>query len=122
FLTFSEHASNEIAETLGIPRQQLKVVPPGVGRQFRPIAERGAVAEQLGRWGLEPDHYILSVGTLEPRKNHRLILEAYERLRAQRRLPRGCKLVFAGPLGWMYEPTFERIDTLGLREEVVLLG
>ena len=62
------------------------------------------------------------MGTLEPRKNHCLILEAYERLRASGRLPRGCKLVFAGAQGWMYEPILERIDSLGLREEVVLLG
>lgn len=122
FLTFSERAGDDITETLGIPRDQLKAIPLAAGRQFRPIAEREAIAEQLGRWGLELDNYVLSVGTLEPRKNHCLILEAYERLRAQRRLPRGCKLVFAGSRGWMYEPIFERIDSLGLREEVVLLS
>jgi glycosyltransferase involved in cell wall biosynthesis len=122
FLTFSDHASGDIAETLGIPRDRLKVIPLAAGRQFRPLVDRGAVAEQVRRWGLEIDHYILSVGTLEPRKNHRLILEAYERLRARQRLPRGCKLVFAGSRGWMCDPIFERIDSLGLREEVIVLG
>jgi glycosyltransferase involved in cell wall biosynthesis len=122
FLTFSDHASDEIAATLGIARDQLKTVPLATGRQFRPIAEPHAITEQLSRWGLEKGQYLLSVGTLEPRKNHCLILEAYERLRAQRRLPRGCKLVFAGSRGWMYEPILERIDSLGLREEVVIIS
>jgi Glycosyl transferases group 1 len=53
---------------------------------------------------------------------HCLILEAFECLRAQRRLPQGCKLVFAGSRGWLYEPILERIDSLGLREEVVAIG
>ena len=121
-LTLSEHTRGEISETLGVPGDRIKAVPLAAGPQFRPIDEHGAIAEQLSRWGLERDNYVLSVGTLEPRKNHCLILEAYERLRAQRRLPRGCKLVFAGGRGWMYEPIFERIDSLGLREEVVVLG
>jgi glycosyltransferase involved in cell wall biosynthesis len=122
FLAFSEHVKNDMVETLGIPRDRIEVVPLAAGRHFRPIADRGAIAEQLRHWGLEIDNYVLSVGTLEPRKNHCLIVEAYERLRASGRLPRGCKLVFAGAQGWMYEPILERIDSLGLREEVVLLG
>lgn len=122
FLTFSEHASLDIAETLGIPRERLHAVPLAAGREFRPIADRDAVARELRRWGLEEGNYVLSVGALEPRKNHRLILEAYERLRAQRRLPRGCKLVFAGGLAAGFEPVLERIEALGLREEVLMPG
>jgi glycosyltransferase involved in cell wall biosynthesis len=32
---------------------------------------------------LEPEHFWLNVGTLEPRKNHRRLLQAYARLKAQ---------------------------------------
>jgi glycosyltransferase involved in cell wall biosynthesis len=122
FLTFSEHASDDIAETLGIPRDRLRSVPLATGRQFRPIADRAMIAGTLAQWGLEPGNYILSVGALEPRKNQTLILEAYERLRSRRQLPRGCKLVLSGSRGWKYEPLLERIESLGLGEDVVLLG
>jgi glycosyltransferase involved in cell wall biosynthesis len=121
-LAFTEHVKNDMVETLGISRDRIEVVPLAAGRHFRPIADRGAIAEKLGRWGLEIDNYVLSVGTFEPRKNHCLILQAYERLRASGRLPRGCKLVFAGVPGWMFEPTLQRIDSLRLREDVVLLS
>ena len=44
---------------------------------------------------LAPQRYLLMVGTVEPRKNHRLLFDAVEPLAA-----RGIKVVFAGRLGW----------------------
>ncbi|MDO8847895.1 MAG: glycosyltransferase family 4 protein [Coriobacteriia bacterium] len=37
-------------------------------------------AEALGKWGLEPEQYVLFVGLLKPDKGVHLLLEAYERL------------------------------------------
>jgi len=45
--------------------------------------------------GLEPQKYVLMVGTIEPRKNHALLLDAVQPLSA-----RGIKVVFAGRIGW----------------------
>lgn len=42
--------------------------------------------------------YVLLVGTLEPRKNHAFVLEAFEKLWADPAFPYG--LVFAGKSGW----------------------
>jgi glycosyltransferase involved in cell wall biosynthesis len=121
-LTFSEHTRADVAATLGIPRERIRAVPLAADSRFRPVADREALGEYSRRWGLEPGNYILSVGTLEPRKNHGLILEAYARLRSRGLLPRGCRLVFAGSRGWLYEPILARIERLGLRDDVVLLG
>lgn len=55
---------------------------------------------------LERGKYYLSVGTIEPRKNHRFLLEAFETL-----WDRGsdAQLVICGKIGWMCEEFVERI-------------
>ncbi len=58
--------------------------------------DAGAAA-LLGRLGVEGD-FFLTVSTLEPRKNLRRLLAAYEAART--RLPRRWPLVVVGPRGW----------------------
>ncbi|MCW5769988.1 MAG: glycosyltransferase family 4 protein [Rhodospirillaceae bacterium] len=54
--------------------------------------------------GLTPGRYVLAVGTIEPRKGHRLLLEAWRRLRQAGVLARhGFALVLAGQEGWMVD-------------------
>ena len=50
------------------------------------------------------------VGTLEPRKNHRAVLDAFERLWND---GVNAELVFAGKLGWLTEDDRQRIARLG---------
>jgi glycosyltransferase involved in cell wall biosynthesis len=65
-----------------------------------------------------PDRFILFVGTLEPRKNIIRLLEAYARIKDK--LPH--KLVIAGTKGWLYQPIFEAVKRLSLRNNVIFLG
>ncbi len=80
------------------------------------------LAAQLASWGLQQGRYLLSVGTLEPRKNHALILESYALLKSRGQAPPGFKVVFAGGFGCWYDSLFERIRQFGLVDDVVLLG
>lgn len=50
--------------------------------------------------------YILTVGTIEPRKNHELLLDAYDKKLAAL----GINLVFAGKRGWNVDSLMERIE------------
>src|SRR5262249_36564425 len=53
---------------------------------------------------LLPRRYVLFVSTIEPRKNHALLLRIWRRLVAgEQGGTAGFKLVFAGRLGWMTE-------------------
>ncbi|HEY6042640.1 MAG TPA: glycosyltransferase family 1 protein, partial [Anaerolineae bacterium] len=55
-------------------------------------------------------------GTIEPRKNLLVLLEAYQTLlRANANAPR---LVIAGRKGWLYQPVFDRVRELGLDAQV----
>lgn len=56
--------------------------------------------------------YFVAVGTIEPRKNHAVLLDAWEAL--ARRLPSNAvpRLVIIGRRGWMNEAVFARLDAL----------
>ena len=62
--------------------------------------------------------YILSVGTLEPRKNLPRLVRAYRRL-AVRGLPHS--LVLAGPAGWRYQALMREVPMEG-PGDVILTG
>lgn len=65
-----------------------------------------------------PAPYILSVGTLEPRKNLLRLVRAYRRIAATE-LPHA--LVLAGPMGWHPEPLLRELALAG-PGEIVLTG
>lgn len=64
--------------------------------------------------------YILSLGTLQPRKNYVRLIEAFRILKDTSDIPH--RLVIGGGPGWLYEPIYETIETLGLQDEVRMLG
>jgi len=70
--------------------------------------------------GLLEDGFWLSVGTLEPRKNLRNLLEAYAA--HGRSLKDPLPLVLAGGKGWLEEGIEEFVEELSLRDSVRLLG
>jgi len=88
-------ATAVLATGLGIAGDRLVVVPEGADH-LAPPDEAAAqhLLEQLGVRG----PYLLTVSTLEPRKNLGRLLQAYAV--ARRRLPDDWPLVVVGPSGW----------------------
>lgn len=69
---------------------------------------------------LQPERFWLNVSTLEPRKNHLRLLQAYARLKAH--LGETFPLVLAGGRGWLIEDLEQTLEELGLQQEVIQLG
>ncbi len=118
-LADSECTRRDIVELLGVESRKVEVLYPGVDVRFRRLEE----AELLGRVGdlYELSYpFILSVGTLEPRKDLISLIDAYAALRAAGE--ESHKLVIAGERGWLYEGIFGRVRDLSLEREVVFLG
>src|SRR5439155_12474952 len=84
---------------------------------FRPVRDVDWRAAERRRLDL-PKRFLLAVGTLEPRKNLVLVLEALALLRDRGRV---LPLVVVGREGWLYEPIYERVETLRLRGQVRFL-
>ena len=64
--------------------------------------------------------YLLMVSTLEPRKNHTTLVEAWEHLRSEAQP--NLRLVFVGSLGWEHEAIIDRMRNWIARGDVILLA
>jgi glycosyltransferase involved in cell wall biosynthesis len=113
-IAVSEATRRDVIEVLGIRPERVSVVHEGVSRRFHPPSDLDAARRTALRLGIAGP-YILSVGTLEPRKNYVRLIEAFAGLR---RAGIEHTLVLAGRPGWLNEPIFSAIDSLGLREHV----
>jgi glycosyltransferase involved in cell wall biosynthesis len=96
FLCHSEFVRRELVR-LGFRRERCHVAPLGVSSCFQP-GRPARSAARLAAYGVSPGSYVLSVATLEPRKNLRTVLRAYALSR--RGLLRKRPLVLAGRKGW----------------------
>ena len=83
----SEFTANEVVELLGFPRERIRVAYPGIGPAFEPDGP----ARDLGA------PFVLTVATLERRKNLETLLEAIAIVR--RTSPR-LRLAVVGAPGW----------------------
>jgi len=84
------------------------------------FARNDGLARPVNLAFLQPGQFWLNVGTLEPRKNQRRLLQTYARLKAH--LGKTFPLLFAGGKGWLVDDLEKNIDVLGLRQDVILLG
>jgi glycosyltransferase involved in cell wall biosynthesis len=97
-----------------------EVVYPGLDHTlFRPIKDQEQLERFRQKYGLR--NYILSLGTLEPRKNLPNLLRAYQFLSQEMDLSELPDLVLVGAKGWKLE-NFSK-EYVGLPKEVIrMLG
>ncbi|MDQ6751712.1 MAG: glycosyltransferase family 4 protein [Actinomycetota bacterium] len=102
----------------GVQPDRIRVIRHGISSEFRPeaVGEAQGVRTRLGL----ASPYLLFVGTIQPRKNLELLLEAYRRLVLTTAIEED--LVLAGQTGWDCEQVIALARTPELRRRVHLLG
>ncbi len=98
-LTVSEFTRRQVITVLGWPADRVTRTYNGVRASMRPLPPE-MVQGVLHRLNL-PSRYLLHVGTIEPRKNLLMLLNAYRSLPSQLRA--SCPLVLVGGWGWNHE-------------------
>jgi glycosyltransferase involved in cell wall biosynthesis len=114
----SESIKREICENLRVKPERVAVTPPAPRRSFFPApdSETLATRELLG---IETD-FILSVGTIEPRKNLLTLVRALDQiLRTTELRP---QLVIAGGEGWLMDELYSFIRSSGIGDRVRFTG
>jgi glycosyltransferase involved in cell wall biosynthesis len=117
-IAISASTRRDLVALLNVPEHKVDVVPCGVDEDFQPIQNAELLDELRDRRGL-PQHMLLFVGTIEPRKNLVTLLRSYALLRDRIQAP---PLVIAGPKGWRYEEAFAAVRDLRLEEDVLFPG
>ena len=104
-IAVSQSTRNDAVRVLGIPPEKITVIHSGVADAFFECTPKDAGMARL-KYRLERP-FVLFVGTIEPRKNVDLLLDAFAALPAELRA--GYDLVVAGPVGWKSDATLKRL-------------
>ena len=111
--TLSEYSRQDISQTYRIDPERIAVTPAAAAPMFKPVNNETELQRVRETYGIDRD-YILSLCSIQPRKNLLRLIEAYSllrRLHPEGKLP---TLVLAGKRGWLENETM----TAGQRDEL----
>ncbi len=122
-MAVSESTKNDLIDYYGVPKEKITVIYSGIGEQFHTMSHNDTDLIRVQEKYHLPYRFILSLATLEPRKNIPALISAYDALQAQGH-PTLSKysLVIAGTRGWKYEETFAAIAHSPYKDKIILPG
>lgn len=118
FITGSDFVRESLIRVLGIAPERVTRIYYGIRSNFRPVSA-AALAQAQTELGLPP-RYLLYAGTIEPRKNLLLLLQAYGDLPAS--LRREWPLVLVGKWGWNYLDVAAYFENIARHQGVIHIG
>jgi glycosyltransferase involved in cell wall biosynthesis len=114
-ITPSNSVKTEVCEAFAVDPDKVAVTPEAPRSAFK----RRKDPELLKRLGIDDD-FILFVGTIEPRKNLRRLVDAFDEVLRTTSL--SAKLMIAGGQGWLMDDFAASIKQKGLEQRVCLTG
>ncbi len=120
-ITVSEYSRQDISKTYGIAPKRITLTPEAAPPHIAPVAH-GPEREKIIRdYGIEGD-YLLSLCSIQPRKNLVRLIRAYTLLRNTLLRPRAPQLVLAGKRGWLDSETMRAAAQSPFGRDIVFTG
>lgn len=116
-LADSRATKDDLLEFWRVSPEKVTVLYSGVNPDFKPatVEQETAVRE---KYNLGNTPYLLGVGTIQPRKNYQMLIQAFQPVAA--RFPHN--LYIAGGKGWLYDEMMAEISRQGLDGRVRFIG
>jgi glycosyltransferase involved in cell wall biosynthesis len=117
-ITVSEYSRADISRTYGIAPQRITVTPEAASTKFFPVTNETELRRVRESYGIQ-EHYILSLCSIQPRKNLVRLIEAYSSLRGVRPGVKLPQLVLAGKRGWLNTEIFRTAERNALSKDIL---
>jgi len=109
---FSDFIAGEVRDFFGVPADRVVCIAPGIGPTEHGDAARGRALAGAER-------YVLTLGTIEPRKNLPALVRAFDRVAVD---DPSVALVVAGPDGWGVEELTAALRAASHPDRITRLG
>ena len=119
FLT-NDQFLDDFIRCSGVDRHRISVTGIGISSMFGARSDSEKIGDVRKKYRLNPD-FLLSVGTIEPRKNYENLIRAVGSLR-EWFIRSGWQLVLVGRPAWGYDSVVAEIDKLQLHDQILLVG
>ncbi|PWU23617.1 hypothetical protein C5B42_02365 [Candidatus Cerribacteria bacterium 'Amazon FNV 2010 28 9'] len=135
--TISQNSKKDIVDIYHINPADVSIVFPGIGKGPDAVPQKDVLIaehETLKRYDLIPHQYIVSVGTIQPRKNMINAIKAFEAFKGERekssqRRPaeeagekENLKLVFVGKPGWLTKEFDDAVAASPVKNDIIVTG
>jgi glycosyltransferase involved in cell wall biosynthesis len=117
-IAVSAHTKDDLVRHFHVAPGKVTVIPNAMDHRFRPATNPDTLA-QFTRDHHLPERFILFIGTLEPRKNLRRLIEAFARIA---RTDGDVALVIVGASGWMTSDLAPLVQRLTLTDRIIFTG
>ena len=95
-IAISKATKNDVVDILGIPPHKVKVVYEALPKDIKKVQNNKLIADIKKKYKIKND-FLLSVATLEPRKNLKRVILAFKEVK---KIIPDMQLVLAGKFGW----------------------
>jgi glycosyltransferase involved in cell wall biosynthesis/SAM-dependent methyltransferase len=118
-IAVSNQTKKDLIDYFAIPAERIRVIHEAPRSIYYPERNLGGIQDTLERLEIY-QNFILFVGSLEPRKNLKTLLQAYT-MYVKRHSGREL-LVVAGARGWLNDDIAQLVAELDIKERVKFLG
>jgi glycosyltransferase involved in cell wall biosynthesis len=118
-IAISMQTKQDLMDYFSIPAERIRLIHAAPSKIYSPERNVKVIRGALERFGIFRN-FILFVGSLEPRKNLKTLLQAYARYR--QRYSSEELLVVAGGKGWLNDDLSQVVAELGITDCVKFLG
>lgn len=117
-ITVSKFSKERIKDKFKV-NKEINIIYNGVSEIFSKFNNNKKMNEEAKEKLNLPSNYIMSLGTLEPRKNLKLLIKAYIQLKKEEKINE--KLVLVGRKGWKFDTIIDSIDE-EIKDDIVFTG
>ncbi|MBI4232412.1 glycosyltransferase family 4 protein [Candidatus Peregrinibacteria bacterium] len=117
-IVISESTKKDLIEYYKVNPQKIDVTYLAASSEFKPISDREKLEEVKAKYNL-PDKFILFIGLLNPRKNVRRLILAFQKI--MDKAP-SYHVVIVGKKGWLFDEIFKEVNDQKLEKRVIFTG
>ncbi|MEK6333406.1 MAG: glycosyltransferase family 1 protein [Acidobacteriota bacterium] len=120
-ITVSDYSRDDIVATYGIAPERITVTPEAAPAHFARVTNGNEIKRVRESYGIAKE-YILSLCSIQPRKNLVRLIEAYTSVRLSRPPGEFPQLVLAGKRAWLDRETIRAAERNSADRDIVFTG
>lgn len=122
-ICISQYTKNELCDYIGIDEGRVFVTHLGANKNlFYPCLDYANKAHVKKKYGIPDFPYLLSLSTLEPRKNIAHLIKCFVKLVQQEKIE-DLQLVLVGSHGWDYHNILQEIaNNSSIKDRIIVTG
>jgi len=113
-IAVSKTTKKDLMKWYNIPDEKIQVIYNGFEKNASKLKIENL--KLIKNLKLKTENYLLFVGTLQPRKNLLILIDAFGKFV---KTNKDFKLVITGKKGWLYEQIFQKVKDLKLEKKII---